>query len=263
MAVILLALTFIPVFFPFGLPMLPSQFTKDFYNVIQGLPKGTKVAFAGLFSYRRFVQNQDAVRAILRHMARLYPKPDNIKMIFYNFFSEGGMPIYNNIKYARLEEDFGYVNGVDYVVFDFLAGDEAALSTVASNMRVFSTDLQGKSIDTLPIMNGIRTLADVQLGCMLPYEVLTFGEQVARQWGGRGLKLIDGSNYAPVVSYYGTSVLGALDADRGMAEYEVLVGIPGSEAGKMDIRNSVGLGIMVLATLAIVNSLTTKNKKKE
>jgi hypothetical protein len=112
-------------------------------------------------------------------------------------------------------------------------------------------------------MDGINTLDDVDLGVLPPYEVLTFGAEAARQWGGRGLKIIDASNYAPIAPYYGPDkyFLGALDADRGMAEYEVLVGLPGSEAAKMDIRNGVGITILALPLLAVANDLVTKKEE--
>lgn len=264
LAAILLVLAVLPVFYPLGLPLKATQFTQDFYNAVEALEPGAVTAWAGLFSFRRYVQNRDAVRAVLVHMARRYTGPNKIKMIFYGFFGESPEAIYANVRYARLEEDYGYVYGEDYAVFPYLAGEESALAAVADNMRLLNLDILGNSIDSLSVMDGINTLDDVDLGVLPPYEVLTFGAEAARQWGARGLKIIDGSNYAPIAPYYGPDkyFLGALDADRGMAEYEVLVGLPGSEAAKMDIRNVVGITIMALTLLAVANDLVTKQNKE-
>jgi hypothetical protein len=257
-AALVLVMTIIPVFVPLGLPLTVSQPSKDFYNTINELSEGSIVAIGGHTSYAFYQSAKDVMKAIYYQLC-----DNSVKFIIYSFISDGPQGALETLRYANIEEVYGYVYGQDFVVFPYLEGGETALAAIGANMRYFDADVTGIPISQLSIMNNINILSDVDLAIFPPYTVWTFVPMYIRQWCTEyNVKGLDAHMMARVAPYYGTYVFGVLDGDRGKAEYETLTGYVGVEVIKLDVRNTAGLTGLTLMLVALVNGIVNKNKKE-
>lgn len=256
LAVLVALLALIPslVFIP--LPMTIGTRTLDFYDEIEALPQGSVVAFGNQYDATTYVTKRDAYRAVIYHLAE-----KGAKILFYGWRPTSPQLWINEMLYANCEDQYGWVYGENYVIFPFLAGEEAALSAVASNLRLFDTDVFGNQVANLPIMQDLYTMDDISM--TLNDCSFAFTDIWVRQWpvvyGNRALHL---GAFHTIAAYYGVYVHGDLDLVRGYAEYEYLTGFNGEELIKLQARNLNGLAILVLVAIANIGWLSVRFKPK-
>jgi hypothetical protein len=261
-ALMLIVLVLIPVAIPVGLPLVVSEKTYDFYNAIEALPDGSIVDLGGATPYETFIARRDMILAIIDQLAK-----NKHKMLFHGFRPETPIAMLDACAIVDIEGKYGYVYGTDYVVFDYLAGDEVALAAVAADMKLFATDYTGIPMSQLPIMDNINTLRDVDLVIDLAPEVWTFVPSFIRQWpSAYGVPSLDANLFGPVANYYGPGqeCIGCLDGDRGSAEYELLTGVPWRiDLAKLEMRNLVDIPILALIVLANIGYWMRPRKERE
>ena len=254
---VVVILSLIALFHPLGLPLTIGPITRDYYNTIEALPEGSVVAFPGGIPLKDYASKRDICRATLYHLAQR-----KAKMILYSFDPEAPQVWVAMRTYSDIEGKYGYKYGVDFVIFPFLPGGEPALATVAGDMQVFSTDIYGTPIGSIPLMRNLRTAADVRLIVIWATE-LVFPAQVIRQWDAKyGVKALDMQYYASIATWYGTYVVGCLDGSRGAAEYEKLTGFLGEQISMVDITNLVGIWVLMLVALGNIEYFLKRQKKE-
>jgi hypothetical protein len=237
----------------FSLPLVIGSITMDFWDVLETLQPGDVVAWAQNCAFGTYLNKKDAYRAVINHILL----ERNAKLILFSF--DPNAPQLNAAQMAYMKtslEEQGKQYGVDWLIMPFLAGEESALAASAKNMRVCGVDLiEGKPLDEFPIMEGIYTLADIPVS-INDAGSFTFVDMWIRQWpaayqefGHKGLSTYVFATVAPV---YGIYVFGALDGNRGYAEYEKLTGYMGDHLQKMDMRNAQGIAIIVMVLMGNV-----------
>jgi hypothetical protein len=263
MAILLTVLAILPVFLaligiPLVLPLTRGQITIDFYNCIQQLPAGSKVAWANQLTFKEYLGKRDVYRAIIY---QLFDR--KCKVVMCSFAPDTPQIWLDMIALSGVKNKYGVKEGIDYVIFPYLPGDEVALATVAANFHsAFATDIRGVPIQDIPLMQEIHTLKDFQLSIVDAWSN-TFIDMFARQWPATyGVKAISHLNYPTAAPYYGTLIQGVLDGVRGYAEYESLTGYAGEELLKLDSRNMQGLLLIILLTVGNL-AYIVKTRKKE
>jgi hypothetical protein len=250
-AIINTALAIIVVVSGLRLPLLIGPITTDFYNEIEALNPGDVIAWAQNCAFGAYVNKRDAYRAVVYHAII----DNDAKMILYSLDPDAPQLNAALMVYCESElEAAGKQYGVDWIIMPFLAGEESALAAIARNARVTGNDLiEGRPLDQFPIMEGINTMDDIPL-TINDAGSFTFVDMWIRQWpaayGNRGLNTMVFATVAPV---YGIYVHGALDGNRGYAEYEKLTGYSGDQLIKMDMRNLQGIAVI---TIVILGNIT-------
>ena len=85
-----------------------------------------------------------------------------------------------------------------------------------------------------------------------------------RQWATKyGIPTIANVNYANVAYVYGTYIKGNIDDLRGMTEFEVAVGYPGTHVAMMDARNLQAYTLYLAILWGMIATWVTSRKKTE
>lgn len=246
---IMLILALLPIFLPISLPITIGPYTKDFYNEINNLKKGDYVIYWACYDQGHHQRTWTLFRSIVWQMA-----DKGVKIVFIPFTPTAPGSLRELKTLVNLEAHNGYKYGVDYVMLPYIGNDDAALSSMGKDMTVFQKDLFDAPLEQLPIMDGIKTVANVKLVFEYPQD-FTFPEMLMRQWPSinPNLRVIEGRLYSLVTPWYGKYVFGALDGARGGAEYQQLT-YPGELLKTIQSRNLVTLWIFASVVLANIVS---------
>jgi hypothetical protein len=243
-----LAIT-VPLIWPLGLPLAVLPETRQTYDALDSIPNNTVVLFSFDYGAAAVAELDPQARAVLQHFLA-----KGMKIVAVSSVIEGP-PIAN----GHLEATYGAAGreyGVDYVNLGFFAGGEAGLAALAENVRgVFQADHAGTPLDRLPIMTNVRNIKDFSLAFSL--NISPTGSAVPATWVRQVYTAFDVPVGLGVVTVMAPSILPYLDAKqiiglltglRSAAEYELLIGRPGSAVAAMDAQSMSH----VLIILAIV-----------
>jgi hypothetical protein len=256
MAAIVLIVELIVVFTPIGLPIAISPPTQDFYDVIVEEAGGTAIYGAEYITYGTYWLKRDMKRAVFKHLA-----DNDIKLVLYSLGPQSPQVVAASVEYAKLEEDYGYVYGVDYVIFPYLAGEESALAAIAADMHVMATDIYGTPTADLPLMQDLHVITDCDFA-IIECSAFTFGEMFVRQSPGKyGITTIGTIYYSAIAAYYGTLIVGDLEVPRGYAEFEYMTGYTGMDVSMMDVRNVMASIIIITTIVMNINLLYERGKR--
>lgn len=233
--------------FPIGIPISVTSETDNFYDAFESLPEGSRILVnigTGLGSW---ATQRPLISAVYTHMIDTGLKP-----IFWSWSPEGPLLVAKIMEELNLETTYGIEYGKDWVLFGYIAGEEAAFRAMASDFRgTFPLDYYGNKIDDLPIMDSIETASD--------FASITFdhGSNLnADAWHVRqlnipyGLKivgLVTGPQVAGILPYYPEIFVGYLGAaGQSAAEYEMLIGKPGRGMSWTDCNSILTIGIFII-----------------
>jgi len=244
LATILLIVTCIPLIYPFGLPIPISPQTLAFREEIDKLPPGSVVAFGFQMSnIGQIPQYGPGYQVITKYLASR-----KLKVVYVCVSDVSPLTVEDVIKSSGVETIYGWRRGVDYVITPYIAGEETALASFASDVQgTVTTDYYGTPVSQIPLMSNLKTLADFKLA-IASYGTFTFADMFVRQWATKfpSVPLIVFGMFGTVAAYYPSLCRGVLDLDRGGAEFEVLVRMPGVYSSRMDARNFYGFTLIIL-----------------
>jgi len=246
--VLSLILTALPIIRPLGFPIPISVYTKDFIGELDKLKPGDIV----ISSYEipdmsEYLGYTTDFAAVNKYLASKHPS------IIFVAWREFNVPITQDIvKRVDLEKTYGYVYGKDYVILPFVPGEEAGLVSFASDIHATCrTDFFGHPIDSLPLMQKVRTLKDANFILFMGI-TFTFTLSGVRQWAtpyaARFVTWLVG--VSTVLPYYGKEVKAHLGYEH-LAEFEKATGIPGEAMMKLDISNLVQWAGVLWATFFV------------
>lgn len=256
--IILLFLLAIPLARPLGLPIPITRNTMNFYDIVDDLEPGTKV----LFNFIPTVSTMgDCLPPAVPVIYHLYQKQAKIYFVGIGV-ADGILNLIDTQVFNTIHpENFGYTYGEDWVNLGFVAGGDVSWAAFAENLRnAVKNDRYGNSIESLPIMQGINTLADFDL-------VISDGEsvtQIVRQWGDPYKMpplMISTTAAVPmdITPFYRTGqikeYLGGLGAG---AEYEALINRPGKATASLDAITATHLFMIFLIILGNIGFFLKK-----
>jgi len=236
---VVLILTFMPAFYPIGLPLPQYFLTNKVYDAINSLKPGDLVLISFDFAPGVWVELGIAMKDIMQH---LFIK--RARVVIIAFDPNGPALAHRVLNEIDLK---GAVYGKDYVVLGYIPGLEAGMAAFVSNPKMFTVDYYGNPTADMPIMNAFNTIGDFKMYIFACY---TWVDPWMRQFSGK-IDIIIGVLSADIVPqvmpYINTGQLYSLiRGSRGAAEYEQLLGIKGEATAFMDAASlTVSLGVIL------------------
>jgi hypothetical protein len=154
----------IPLLVPLGLPARTSPSAKALYYAVDGIPDGSTVFVSMDLEPASTPELEPYFRALVAHL-----KKKNCKIVFastwYNAPPLVERWLRDSVDVAMFEGDRPYRRNEDYVWLGFREGKEAAISAFGQDLwnAYGGRAADGARIDSIPMMQGYRRLADFPL----------------------------------------------------------------------------------------------------
>ena len=237
----------VAMLFPFSQPISPSPSVRAVYDFIEELPPGSSVLIATDYDPQARAEVVPITDAILTHLFR-----HHLRVIGMTFWPEGAS--LGNRLFEQAGQSLGKERGADFVYLGYKPGP---ISQIITNMgedirSAFPRDANNQPTAGMPIFRNVSSLRDV---C---YIIDIAAGSTVDAWivyGGDKYHIPMAAGCTAVVGpdlyvYTNTGQLTGIVAGlRGAADYEVLLGSPGSGVRGMPAQ-SVVHAIIVLFVLA-------------
>jgi len=234
--VLLIIMVLIPLLHPFGIPISISSRVREVYKYIENLPDNPKVLIEIYYEPAAATELEPAVGAILRHLVAKNPK-----IVFVSLIATGPIMFERLKSYVPdVFEKLKY--GEDYVYLGFLTGGETACASLARGIKEYVVrDNYGRPTADMPIFKYANKAEDFDLVIIASSGTDVF-EWYVRQWFTPyhvPLLFVALSVIAPSIEPFVAAgqAIGMIVGQRGAAEYELLIGKPGSALAAMDAQS--------------------------
>ena len=259
---IIAAVVIVPLIFPVGLPIRPTDTTKIVYDSIEKLPAGSKVLLSVEYSPSTRPENHPMTISILRHLFK-----NNHKVFITCLWPDGQFMAQDAINQVAKQE-FNKTYGVDYVFLGFRPGNEAVVKGIVSNLRkLYTVDVYQKKIDEIPLMNGINNFKDFDFlfsssaGFPGTIEWVQYASDPTGIPMSSGVTSIQVNEVMPYVQ--SGQMVGLLAGMPGAAEYESLIGEKGSATSGMDAQSIAHLVIVLFIVLGNTAYFIERKRSKK
>lgn len=255
--VMLLAIA-IPLINPIGMPITVQQSTQDAYNTLANLPKDSKVLLSFDTSASSQAETKPAAQAIFRLCAS-----KGHKIYIYGTWADG--PTLAAQWLADPIAESGYKYGENYINFGYRAAPTAILENARTDLikALGGQDVNKASLTTFPIMQGVTKASNFDA-------VVNFNSgdpgitDYIQQWYATGeVKIIIGAVTAVEIptrtnQYRAGQLKGMIGGLGGAAEFEKLIGKPGSATTGMDAQSLGHLVVILFLVVGNVGYLAAK-----
>jgi hypothetical protein len=175
-----------------------------------------------------------------------------------------GPPLARRV-FDDLAPKYGKEYGRDYVNLGFKEGREAVMVSVAEDLRrTFPEDFYGTPLDSVPMLEGIKNLQDVEMivAVSAGYPgIKEWIQQIVTRYEiaiGGGVTAVSGPEMYPYIQ--SGQLVGLLAGMKGAAEYEQLVNRPALGISGMVAQSSVH--VMVVAFIIFANVVYFLEKRR-
>ncbi|MDH5492457.1 MAG: hypothetical protein OEY14_10935 [Myxococcales bacterium] len=240
----------LPIVWPRELQVEPSPRTRAFHARIAALPKRSRVLLSIDYDPVAHPELDPFARALLRHLQRR-----QARLVFITLHRLA-LPNVEALVAELALSSPDALEGQDYASLGFKEGAEIAIAAMGQSFsRVWGRDARGRSTDALPILRGVRTLADfdqvIALGGSYPGP-REYVEQVVTRHQLPFLAATTSMELPELLPYYPGQIQGLVGGTRGAAEYEALIGRPAEATrllGAIDIGEAYLVSLLLLAML--------------
>ena len=252
----------LPLVHPLGLPVKPSQMSIDFYNQIESLEEGSKVCMSFDYGPGTEIECQPMAAAVLEHLFRR-----RCRVICLSLVPEGSMLARKTL--LQVAAKCGAEDGKDYVNLGYKNGGEVVLRNMGRDVRdVFQSDFSGRSLDSLPVMEGVKGWSSFDLICDWSVGRPGILEYVRIVSGQYHIPLVAGTTAVTAPEAYpflnSGQIKSLLSGLRGGGEYEVLLGIKDGRACRgLEAQSSSHFFIAFLIILANLIYFAGKHNDKK
>ena len=260
--IIIALVVLLPLFFPIGLPIRPTDSTQTAYDAMDDLEHGSKVLVSFEYGPSTKPEIHPMTYAVLRHLFK------NKHKVYITCLWPDGQFMAEEAIEEIAEQEFNLTYGKDYVLLGFRPGNEAVVKGIVSNIRkLYSTDARGTLTDKIPMMEGINKLADFDFiftasaGYPGTVEWVQYGADPTGVPMSTGVTSIQVNEVMPYVQ--SGQVKGILAGMPGAAEYEKLVGVPGIGTSGMDAQSIAHLVIVLFIIFGNVTFFIERQRQKK
>ena len=209
----------IPLVAKLTFPVITTPIVQNIFDKLDSLPEGSRVILSADFGPSTIPENMPMIQAVLRHA--LHKK---LKVYLLTLWATG-IPQLDALEQNVLAKDFpDRVAGQDWVNLGYKAGNQGVINSAFSDFPgAFPVDSKGRDVRTLPIMEGVKRIADFNLivciGSGFPgtKEWIQFGGDPAHVPVACGVTAVEAPLLYP---YYPRQLLGLMGGLQGAAEYE-------------------------------------------
>lgn len=248
----------LPLIRPIGMPIVLTHWVERGFHEIDSLQPGNKVLVTFDYSASGAADVHPAAAVIFKHLM-----DRDVKVITVSFVAEGS-------RFAPLlmseHEEAGKVYGEDFVHLGFLSGYETALAALVSDIPgTCPVDSRNSSVSSYPIMEGVKSAADVDMFIAITGGTPGPGQYVRQLEPYKDCAKIVMATVAVVAAgaepYLDSGqVLGLIAGTKGAAEYETLLDQPGTAVANMDAQSFAHLLVVGLIVVGNVNYFMTRKK---
>ena len=260
--IIIALVVLLPLFFPIGLPIRPTDSTQTAYDAMDDLEHGSNVLVSFEYGPSTKPEIHPMTYAVLRHLFK------NKHKVYITCLWPDGQFMAEEAIEEIAEQEFNLTYGKDYVLLGFRPGNEAVVKGIVSNIRkLYSTDARGTLTDKIPMMEGINKLADFDFiftasaGYPGTVEWVQYGADPTGVPMSTGVTSIQVNEVMPYVQ--SGQVKGILAGMPGAAEYEKLVGIPGIGTSGMDAQSIAHVVIVLFIIFGNVAFFIERQRQKK
>lgn len=266
----------VPLFVPLKLPVRPSAMVKAAYYTVEELQEGDRVLVSLDLDPASTPELAPYYEAVMLQLKR-----KGVKMVIVTTWYAAPPLVERWIKesierpiappgtdgYSGLN-DRPYEKNVDYVYLGFREGREATINGMATDLRgtYDNQTADGTPLDEIPLMNGIKTLADFDLVVMVSAGYPGIKEYVQQAQGRGNVPMVGACtavstpDYTPY--YNAGQLLGLVGGMKRAAEYEVLVGRAGRAAEGTDVLNFGHLVVILAIVFGNVIYFASRKRKR-
>ena len=259
---IIAAVVIVPLLIPVGLPIRPTDTTKNVYDSIEKLPVGSKVLLSVEYSPSTRPENHPMTISILRHLFK------NDHKVFITCLWPDGQFMAQDAINQVAKQEFNKTYGIDYVFLGFRPGNEAVVKGIVSNLRkLYTVDVYQKKIDEIPLMKGINNFKDFDFlfsssaGFPGTIEWVQYASDPTGIPMASGVTSIQVNEVMPYVQ--AGQMVGVLAGMPGAAEYEALINQKGTATSGMDAQSVAHLVIVLFIILGNVSFFIERNRSKK
>ena len=250
------ALTLTFIVRPVGLALRVSPEVRSVYDYMEKLPEGSVFLLSMDFDPASKPELAPMAVALLRHaFAR------KLRVMVMTLWVTG-TGLAESIVNAAAKEA-GKESGREYVFLGFTPGSANVILNMGQDLaKTFPKDNSGRPIESLPMMQGIRNLRDVQYAISLAAGnpgVETWYVYGKEKYGfelGGGVTAVSAAGLYPLLQT--GQINGLIGGLRGGAEYETLLRQAGKATAGMDAQSATHVLIIVLILLGNLGYLLTR-----
>jgi len=252
----------IPLFYPLGLPIRPTDSTQAAYDAIEALPKGSKVLVSFEYGPSTKPEIHPMAIAILRHLFR------NGQKVYVTCLWPDGQFMASDALKQVADEEFNLTYGEDYVLLGFRPGNEAVVKGIVSNIRkVYTIDSRNTLVEKIPMMKGIDKFSDfdflfsLSAGYPGTVEWVQYAADPTGVPMSTGVTSIQVNEVMPYVN--SGQIKGILAGMPGAAEYEALIKQPGIGTSGMDAQSIAHVVIVLFIIFGNVAYYLERKRSKK
>jgi hypothetical protein len=253
----------LPLYFPIGLPVKPSPMTKAAYNAVEALKPGDVVFVSLDLDPASTPELEPFYRAVMLQLKR-----KNVKLVIATVWY-AAPPLVERWIRGSIDRpiidpeapgiyagplDRPYKKNVDYVYLGFREGKQAVITNLGADLRKAFDNraADGTPLDQIPMMQGIKQLKDFKLSVLISAGFPGAKEYVQYVQARYKLPMVAACTAVSTTDlspyFQAGQLLGLVGGLTAVAEYEGLVGKPGTALQGTDVLN-IGHGVVILAII--------------
>lgn len=248
MYALLVAVIALPMFVRFKLPTAITPEVRGVYDTIESIPAGKIALLSGDWGAGTLAESLPQTDALMRHLFR-----NNVKFAILPWAPQTTTLMQNTAE--RLAPQYGKKYGRDWVNWGWKAVPMVAfLKSMAKDVAgTVKEDYRGTPLAKLPAMDGVKTIDDIGFVCHITpvgnimiwvaFVQAVYGTPIA--YAPTAVMVAQG--YDPLDA---KQLVGMLPGLVGGAQYEVLLGEPGSGVRWSNSLSLAELLMIVLIVLA-------------
>ena len=213
----------IPIVFPITFQYPISPVVKAVFDQVEKQPAGSTVLISFDFDPAMAPEIQPMANAVTRHCLT-----KGLKVVFMSLWGTGPGQLRITLDDVVLREFPDLKQGVDWANIGYKAGNQGVLNVIVTDLRkMYPADINNVQLDSLPIMNGIKSCKDFNLiialggGLPGPKEWVLYVGDPGNVPVVAGAAAVSAPQLYP---YYPKQLLGILGGVKGAAEYEQHLG---------------------------------------
>ncbi len=252
----------LPLFFPLGLPIRPTNSTQAAYNAVDSIPDYSKVLVSFEYGPSTKPEIHPMAVAVLRHLFRKHEK------VYVTCLWPDGQFMAEEALDQVADKEFHLKYGEDYVLLGFRPGNEAVIKGIVSNIRtLYTVDVRGNLIDDIPMMKDVNKFSDfaflfsASAGYPGTVEWVQYAADPVGVPMSTGVTSIQVNEVMPYVQ--AKQVHGILAGMPGAAEYEALIHKPGIGTSGMDAQSIAHLVIVIFIVIGNIGYFIERKRSKK
>lgn len=248
---LLFILISLPIIKPIGIPVRISEETRNFKSVIDTLDSGDSVLIIFNTARMDYPELGYPVLAAIRSFLT-----QDIQVLIACTNPQSPLTIRKDIEnVARITDS---TNGEDYVFYGYISGEEAAIASLADDLKSPQVDFYQNPLSGMSILENKNNVGDIDL-VIVSHQNMDDAAWVVRQiytnYGNTCLDVTTAGIYPTIAPYIeGGQFAGVLKGARYAAEFEQLIGYPGGSSSAIDSQVLIQGTFLILGTLYLISS---------